>query len=65
MTVLTYHIVFLVQLVNWLMYYRQMLHGKSIEELRAQRVELKKQETSEIEALPSQKQFQKNRIDEV
>ena len=47
------------------MYYRQMLHGKSIEELRAQRVELKKQETSEIEALPSQKQFQKNRIDEV
>ena len=55
----------MMKLVNWLMYYREMLHGKSIEELRAQRIELKRKETADIEALPSQKQFQKNRIDEV
>jgi hypothetical protein len=47
------------------MYYREMLFGKTIEELRAQKEALKQKETPEIESLPSQKQFKKNRIDEV
>jgi len=50
------------QATNWLIYYREKLFGKSVEELRRQRQE-ESAVAPEIEALPSEKYFQKLRLD--
>jgi hypothetical protein len=50
------------QLVNWLIYYREKLWGKTFEQLREER--LKEQANSaEIANLPSERHFQKLRLD--
>jgi len=51
------------QLVNWIIYYRDKLHGKSVEELMAAR---KNEDTvdPEIATLPSERWYQKNRLDQ-
>ena len=63
------------QLVNWLIYYRERLFGKTIEQLReeaaasalAKQLATVSQEThleqSEIDNLPSEKMYQKTRLD--
>lgn len=50
------------QASNWLIYYREKLFGKSVEELRQQRLK-ESVVAPEIEALPSEKYFQKLRLD--
>jgi hypothetical protein len=49
------------QLVNWLIYYREKLHGKTLEQL----LEEKNREkvSTEDSNLPSEKQFQAKRLD--
>ena len=50
------------QLVNWLIYYREKLWGKTVEQLREERMlEVKKSE--EIASLPSERQYEKLRLD--
>ena len=50
------------QLVNWIIYYREKLWGKTIEQLREERMlEIKKSE--EIANLPSERQYEKLRLD--
>ncbi len=51
------------QLVNWLIYYREKLHGKTIEQLREERAREKAPDTI-VSSLPSEKQFQDKRLDE-
>ena len=51
------------QLVNWLMYYRDKLYGKTFEQLQAERMQ-EQARSEEIANLPSEKQFQKLRLDE-
>lgn len=52
------------QLVNWLIYYREKLHGKTLEDLRAEREEeLKNVVDTEVAELPSEKMYQKLRLD--
>jgi hypothetical protein len=48
--------------VNWLIYYREKLFGKTLEQLKEER-EREKIVPEEIAALPSEKQFQKLRLD--
>lgn len=50
------------QLCNWLIYYRERLFGKTIEQLRAER-QKEKEAAQEIAELPSEKMFQKLRLD--
>jgi Domain of unknown function (DUF1823) len=52
------------QLVNWLMYYRAKLWGKTLEQLQAERQQEAAQ-PDEIANLPSEQHFQKLRLDEV
>jgi hypothetical protein len=55
------------QLVNWLIYYRESLFGKSLDQLIAEREAKQATEAanaSEDEASPSEKMFQKKRLDE-
>ena len=50
------------QLVNWIIYYREKLWGKTVEQLREERMaEIKASE--EIANLPSEKQYEKLRLD--
>jgi Domain of unknown function (DUF1823) len=50
------------QLVNWLIYYREKLYGKTMEQLRAER-EAESTTLQEIASLPSEKMFQIKRLD--
>lgn len=50
------------QLVNWLIYYREKLFGKTFEQLRAER-EAETKVPSAIAELPSQKMFEIKRLD--
>ena len=50
------------QSVNWMLYYRETLFGKSLEELVAQR-EKEAKPSAEIAKLPSEKHFQRLRLD--
>ena len=50
------------QAVNWLIYYRDVLFGKTIEELKAQR-SAEQPVSEDIAKLPSEKWFEKNRVD--
>lgn len=50
------------QAVNWLLYYRETLHGKTLEELIAQR-EKEAKPSEEVAELPSEKHFQRLRLD--
>lgn len=59
------------QLVNWLIYYREKLFGKTLEDLQRERME---QIQNEIESdsnmkgvdpnLPSERMFEKHRLDD-
>jgi hypothetical protein len=54
--------------VNWLIYYREKLFGKSIEQLAEEREEERKREenaSAEVKKLPSEQNFQKLRLDEL
>ena len=51
------------QAVNWLLYYRETLYGKTIEELIAQR-EQEAQTSKDLAELPSEKHFQRLRLDD-
>lgn len=52
------------QMVNWIIYYREQLWGKTLEQLKEERLkEVKKSE--EIANLPSERQFEKTRLDVV
>lgn len=51
------------QLVNWLIYYREKLHGKTIDQLREERSR-EKSSGAEVSNLPSEKQYQAKRLDE-
>ena len=51
------------QLVNWLIYYREKLHGKTLEQLREERLREKTPDAS-VANLPSERQFQEKRLDE-
>ena len=52
------------QLCNWLIYYRERLFGKTIEQLREEREnEEKISENEDIANLPSEKMYQKLRLD--
>ena len=51
------------QAVNWVLYYRETLFGKTLEELMAQR-ELEVKPSAETAELPSEKHFQRLRLDE-
>ncbi len=51
------------QAVNWLLYYRETLHGKTIEELIAQR-DQEDQPSKDVAELPSEKHFQRLRLDD-
>jgi len=56
------------QLVNWMMYYREKLFGKTMEQLAAERDTEKMSEVEinpNISNLPSEKMFRKLRLDEV
>lgn len=50
------------QIVNWLIYYREYLHGKTLDQLVAERMNEKKSE--EEMNLPSEVMFQQLRLDE-
>jgi hypothetical protein len=50
------------QLVNWLIYYRERLHGKTIEQLREERAR-EQGASPDVAALPSERQFQSKRLD--
>lgn len=49
-------------LVNWLVYYREKLHGKTIEQLREERAR-EAAAAPDVAALPSERQFQSKRLD--
>ena len=50
------------QMVNWIIYYREQLWGKTLEQLKEERLkEVKKSE--EIASLPSERQYEKTRLD--
>ncbi len=51
------------QAVNWLLYYREKLYGKTIEELIAQREDEAKP-PEDVAELPSEKHFQRLRLDD-
>ena len=53
------------QLCNWLIYYREKLFGKSFEEIRTEREREKLEKTVDpaVQELPSEKMFQKLRLD--
>lgn len=51
------------QLVNWLLYYREKLWGKTLEQLQAER-DQEASQPEEIANLPSEQYFQKLRLDE-
>jgi len=55
------------QLCNWIIYYREKLFGKTLEELKAEREkEAKESELpQEIKELPSEQWYQKNRLDDI
>ena len=54
------------QLVNWIIYYREKLHGKTFEQLQAEReAERLKPLSEEIANLPSEIMYNKLRVDEV
>ena len=55
------------QLCNWIIYYREKLFGKTLEELKAEREkEAKELELpQEIKELPSEQWYQKNRLDDI
>lgn len=50
------------QAVNWLIYYRDTLYGKTLEELKAQR-EAEITVSPDVAKLPSEKHFQRLRLD--
>lgn len=50
------------QVVNWIIYFREKLFGKSIADLMTER-QRELPLAADIEVLPSQKQYQSNRID--
>lgn len=50
------------QLVNWMIYYREKLYGKTVEQLREERLQ-EVQKSQEISNLPSEKQYEKLRLD--
>jgi Domain of unknown function (DUF1823) len=50
------------QMVNWIIYYREKLWGKTVEQLREERLQEMKQ-SEDISNLPSEKQYQKLRLD--
>lgn len=50
------------QLVNWMIYYREKLYGKTVEQLREERMQ-EAQKAEEISSLPSEKQYEKLRLD--
>lgn len=52
------------QLVNWLIYYREKLWGKTFEQLREEKMK-EEAKSEEIANLPSERNFQKLRLDEV
>ena len=51
------------QAVNWLLYYRETLYGKTVEELIAQR-DQEAQPSKDVAELPSEKHFQRLRLDD-
>ena len=51
------------QLVNWLIYYREKLHGKSLDQLREERLASQSTVSKEQMELPSERQFQEKRLD--
>lgn len=55
------------QLVNWMIYYREKLFGKSMEQLAAERDAKKLSDVIDpaISNLPSEKMFQKLRLDDI
>jgi|Transcript_20581 hypothetical protein len=50
------------QLVNWMIYYREKLFGKTIEQLKEERLQ-EVQKSQELSSLPSEKQYEKLRLD--
>ena len=50
------------QMVNWIIYYREKLWGKTVEQLREERLQEVKQ-NEDVANLPSEKQYQKLRLD--
>lgn len=50
------------QMVNWIIYYREKLWGKTLEQLREERM-LEASKSPEIANLPSEKQYEKLRLD--
>lgn len=52
------------QLVNWLLYYREKLRGKSFEELTNEKLK-EKEKSEDIANLPSERMFQKLRLDDL
>lgn len=52
------------QLVNWLLYYRERLFGKSFEQLKAER-ENEREKPEEVNSLPSEQMFQLKRLDAI
>lgn len=50
------------QMVNWIIYYREKLYGKTFEQLKAERM-LEESKSAEIANLPSEKQYEKLRLD--
>ena len=58
------------QLVNWLLFYRERLYGKTIEQLQAEAAERKKRAEIEAQAAvvdnsPSEMMYQRTRLDTV
>eukprot|EP01035_Chromulina_nebulosa_P018345 gene18345-24037_t len=51
------------QLVNWLIYYREKLYGKSLQQLQAEK-DIEKAVSNDIANLPSEQLYQKLRLDE-
>ena len=50
------------QMVNWIIYYREKLWGKTLEQLREERM-LEESKSAEIANLPSERQYEKLRLD--
>lgn len=50
------------QLVNWIIYYREKLYGKTLEELKAERL-LEEIKSKEQASLPSERNYEKLRLD--
>lgn len=50
------------QMVNWIIYYREKLWGKTLEQLKEERL-LEEKKSADIANLPSERQYEKERLD--